>query len=283
MPDSPAYFAIPEPCQEDWTQMTPTACGRFCQACRKEVLDFTDLAPADILAVLRSHPAGSVCGRIPTDTLAASYRQAHALPKRRHWPGAARLRQLLAALSLPLLVPPPFVAGAPQAATSPAARATSAEPAARVVAVRVTNAATRAGLGFVRVELWRLGAPLRSVQTEVDGSGQLPVPAEYWTDVLSLKVETPGFPAVELFFTPAEVAGVLPLPLTAGPVQLPLARRTERYIEPPQRSYMSGAVATISVMEVSQPRRSSWLRRAFILPPLCLFLRIKQSCQRLVH
>lgn len=276
MPDSPVYFAIAEPCPEAWAQMTPTACGRFCQACRKEVLDFSDLAPADILAVLRSHPTGSVCGRIPTATLAESYRQAHTPPQRGRWPGATRLRQLLAALSFPLLAPPPVLAAAvPATATYPAPQAAPTQPMAHVVAVRVTNAATNASLGFVRVELWRLGAPLVSVQTEVDGSVRLPVPAEYWTDVLSLKAETPGFPAVELFFTPAEVAGVLALPLTSGPVQLPLVRREERYIEPPQRSYVSGSVATISVMEVSRPRQSSWLRRAF--------LRVKQSCLQLVH
>jgi hypothetical protein len=46
---------------------------------------------------------------------------------------------------------------------------------------------------------------------------------------------------------------------------------------------MSGAVSTISVVEVAQPRQSSWLRRAFILPPLRLLFRVKQGCQRLVQ
>lgn len=74
MTNSAYYLAIPQPCHEDWTRMTPTERGRFCQACRKEVLDFTDMAPADILRLIRQAPGGSVCGRIPAQVLEESRR-----------------------------------------------------------------------------------------------------------------------------------------------------------------------------------------------------------------
>jgi len=34
-------LSIPEPCHENWHQMTPTEQGRFCNACSKEVVDFS--------------------------------------------------------------------------------------------------------------------------------------------------------------------------------------------------------------------------------------------------
>jgi hypothetical protein len=34
-------ISIPKPCHEDWRKFTPTSTGGFCQACQKEVIDFT--------------------------------------------------------------------------------------------------------------------------------------------------------------------------------------------------------------------------------------------------
>lgn len=269
MPNLPVYLAIAEPCHEDWARMTPTECGRFCQACQKEVLDFSDLAPADILAVLRAQPAGSVCGRIPLDTLAESRHQAAAAARRVHWPAVPKLRRLLAALSLPLLAPAlALAAPAPATVTQPAAPTAPARP-PRAVSVRVFDAAANQGLGFARVQVWRLGAPLLSVQTEVDGSARLLVPAEYWTDTLRLQVEMPGFPPTEQHFTPAEVAGVLAVSLTAGPVQL-LQVRTMGYGVEQRRMVMGGAVSTV-VYE-----RPSLFKRLVVYPPWRLYLRAKR-------
>ncbi|RTQ44870.1 hypothetical protein EJV47_27070 [Hymenobacter gummosus] len=273
MPDSPVYLTIQAPCQEAWARMTPTACGRFCQSCQKEVLDFTDLAPADILAIVRSRPAGSVCGRIPADTLAASRQQAEAAAQRRPWPGAAPLRQLLAALALPLLTPP--AALAQSAAPTQLAPPTAPDQPPRLLRVRVLDAATNAGLGLARVELWRLGAPLLTAQTEVDGTVQLAVPAEYWAEVLSVKAELPGFPGAERSFTPAAVQGALALPLTAGPVPLPQVR-TVGYIPPQRHRAIMGGIGAMTVYE-----RPSLLKRVVVYPPWRLYLRTKRLARNL--
>ena len=36
-------LAIPKPCHEDWSKMTPNAKGRFCKSCVKTVVDFTEM------------------------------------------------------------------------------------------------------------------------------------------------------------------------------------------------------------------------------------------------
>lgn len=59
-------ISIKEPCHEDWTKMTPTQKGAFCQACAMEVIDFTDKTSFEIKTILAIEFAGSkqTCGRV---------------------------------------------------------------------------------------------------------------------------------------------------------------------------------------------------------------------------
>lgn len=53
--------SIPEPCHEDWSKMSQTEKGAFCQVCTKEVIDFTNVIDEDIVKhVLKNDNA---CGR----------------------------------------------------------------------------------------------------------------------------------------------------------------------------------------------------------------------------
>lgn len=61
-------ISIPEPCHEDWSKMTATQCGAFCNACQKEVVDFSQMSEAEIVDRL-SNASGKVCGKIKTDKL----------------------------------------------------------------------------------------------------------------------------------------------------------------------------------------------------------------------
>lgn len=45
-------FHIPEPCNENWNEMSPTEKGAFCQKCALEVTDFTNMSPFEIRDVL---------------------------------------------------------------------------------------------------------------------------------------------------------------------------------------------------------------------------------------
>ena len=42
-------LSIPEPCHENWQEMTPTQQGRFCKACAKEVIDFSMMTDTEVL------------------------------------------------------------------------------------------------------------------------------------------------------------------------------------------------------------------------------------------
>ncbi|MEE3243824.1 MAG: carboxypeptidase-like regulatory domain-containing protein [Bacteroidota bacterium] len=67
------YFKlhIPEPCHEDWSQMTLSEQGRFCSSCEKEVIDFTQLTRKQIADKVQS--GGQLCGRYRKDQLDTTY------------------------------------------------------------------------------------------------------------------------------------------------------------------------------------------------------------------
>ena len=62
---------IPEPCHEDWSQMTPREQGRFCASCEKEVIDFTALSRKQITEKVQA--GKSICGRYRKDQLETTY------------------------------------------------------------------------------------------------------------------------------------------------------------------------------------------------------------------
>jgi TonB-dependent SusC/RagA subfamily outer membrane receptor len=56
-------LSIPEPCHENWQQMTPTEQGRFCNACAKEVIDFSSMTDIQVLNYFINVPHEKICGR----------------------------------------------------------------------------------------------------------------------------------------------------------------------------------------------------------------------------
>ncbi|MGV6828098.1 MAG: carboxypeptidase-like regulatory domain-containing protein, partial [Flavobacteriales bacterium] len=58
---------IPEPCHENWYQMTPTEQGKFCKVCTKEVLDFTQITDEDL--VKKVMQGNKLCGRFKASQL----------------------------------------------------------------------------------------------------------------------------------------------------------------------------------------------------------------------
>jgi hypothetical protein len=57
-------IVIPNPCSEDWGQMTPTEKGAFCNKCNLEVIDFTKKSPEEIRETLTLSMGKKVCGHI---------------------------------------------------------------------------------------------------------------------------------------------------------------------------------------------------------------------------
>lgn len=62
------HFQIPEPCNENWQNMTPVEQGKFCIACNKTVTDFSSMTDEEILLQI-SKSSGNVCGRFMPDQL----------------------------------------------------------------------------------------------------------------------------------------------------------------------------------------------------------------------
>jgi hypothetical protein len=77
-------LSIPEPCHENWHNMTPTQQGRYCNACAKEVVDFSNMSDSEVLNYfVAKKKADTICGRAYPDQLE---RDITALPeKKRYW------------------------------------------------------------------------------------------------------------------------------------------------------------------------------------------------------
>lgn len=62
-------ISLPQPCEEDWEQMAPVGCGRFCQQCQKNVIDFTVLSDDMVARLLSNTTNGQLCGRFSEEQL----------------------------------------------------------------------------------------------------------------------------------------------------------------------------------------------------------------------
>jgi len=62
---------IPKPCNEDWDKMTQDATGRFCLACNKSVIDFTNKLPEEIQHFFLKNQDREICGRFKNSQLDA--------------------------------------------------------------------------------------------------------------------------------------------------------------------------------------------------------------------
>jgi CarboxypepD_reg-like domain/Secretion system C-terminal sorting domain len=67
-------LSIDNPCHENWDNMTQADKGRFCTACQKQVVDFTNMSDSQIAAFFKKpvrdlSKDGSVCGRFFQDQL----------------------------------------------------------------------------------------------------------------------------------------------------------------------------------------------------------------------
>ncbi|MDT0620640.1 carboxypeptidase-like regulatory domain-containing protein [Croceitalea vernalis] len=60
-------ITIPEPCNEDWNQMTATQKGAYCKSCAKEVIDFTTTSKSELARKIKH--GQNLCGRFKANQL----------------------------------------------------------------------------------------------------------------------------------------------------------------------------------------------------------------------
>lgn len=90
-------ISVKAPCSEQWEYFTPSAGGRLCDACCKEVIDFTQLSDREIIDYFTQNP-GQTCGRFRSHQL----RQYPLKSTRKRFPGVRWVR--IGFIGLPLLL-----------------------------------------------------------------------------------------------------------------------------------------------------------------------------------
>ncbi len=78
-------LSIPEPCHENWQDMTPNDQGRFCNSCAKTVVDFSMMTDTEVLNYFSNLTNEKVCGRALPAQLNRTIRMPKEPKKRLFW------------------------------------------------------------------------------------------------------------------------------------------------------------------------------------------------------
>ncbi len=78
-------LSIPQPCHQNWDAMTPTEQGRFCNACAKQVIDFSTMSDAQVLNYFNNIKNENVCGRAYPDQLERAITLPKEIKKKKFW------------------------------------------------------------------------------------------------------------------------------------------------------------------------------------------------------
>jgi CarboxypepD_reg-like domain/Secretion system C-terminal sorting domain/Carboxypeptidase regulatory-like domain len=78
-------LSIPEPCHQNWDKMNPTEQGRFCNACAKQVVDFSNMSDTQVLNYFSTLKDEKVCGRAYPDQLERAITVPRETKKRLFW------------------------------------------------------------------------------------------------------------------------------------------------------------------------------------------------------
>lgn len=193
-------LSINTPCHENWANMQPAEQGRFCTACQKEVLDFTNV-PFPTIKHFFEVEKGAVCGRLHKHQLEAfnSYYQPLPTPsKMKQWAAAA---VLTAVVSLPCLGqntpttliehPIPTNQVAPKQQSSKTANCDTKLPKMVMLSGKVYNTELDEPMSFTNILI--VGTEI-GTSTDIDGKFSLEVP--YSDKPITLKVSHLDFEPV---------------------------------------------------------------------------------------
>lgn len=78
------HISIPTPCHENWNAMLPAEKGKFCQACQKQVVDFTHMSDTQVLHYFLN-AGGNTCGRFSANQLQRTLVPQTPAPAKSRW------------------------------------------------------------------------------------------------------------------------------------------------------------------------------------------------------
>lgn len=78
-------LAVTQPCHQNWQHMNATEQGRYCNACAKEVVDFTTMNDTDVLFYFINQKNKNVCGRFYSDQLNREITKPVYPQKKKYW------------------------------------------------------------------------------------------------------------------------------------------------------------------------------------------------------
>lgn len=186
---------LDEPCSQEWSNMTPSEQGRYCDSCQKQVIDFTQLTDNEILQIIAANPNG-FCGQFRETQLNRT------IVESKLNGGSARLNSLVAGimvaagagtLSAQSTSTPPVqqeVVIDEKHPTGPVClRQTQNDTSARIVNLTITDDAS--GVPIANALIFVPGTKF-GVTTDSTGKAVLTVPYSIEQDSLNLVVQSSG-------------------------------------------------------------------------------------------
>jgi hypothetical protein len=68
-------ITIPKPCSENWSKMSKTDKGRFCESCHHEVVDFRKMSNDKIEDYFEKNQSKSICGNFKSAQIVADSKE----------------------------------------------------------------------------------------------------------------------------------------------------------------------------------------------------------------
>lgn len=178
-------LTIENPCNEDWSKMTPTQQGKFCCACERDLVDFSILSDTEVFKVIEANE-GNICGRFHKTQMNRDFRQVEERESPKYLKYAASLLLTLAVGNTQ----------AQSSSTSPvhieAADSTQqpVEPAEKIIppytiSGRVYDAASTNPIPF---SLVKIKGHSVGTQTDFEGNFTLEIPKPLRNETLTLEV-----------------------------------------------------------------------------------------------
>lgn len=198
MKSSRISLRLDEPCTQQWSDMTPSTTGRYCDSCEKNVIDFSQMTDNEILKFLSENKSG-FCGQFRASQLDRPFVETKLNG------GAKRLNSFFAGLA---------IAGATGSASAQSADTTNYHPVVvidekhptgpvcirqipvdtndLILHITVMDTLNHEAMPYANVVLQQGGVKFGGI-TDIDGKVTLTIPADSLQDTMMLTIRLIGY------------------------------------------------------------------------------------------